>query len=116
MQKRCWAIQQQNYELALLAHFFLTLMMCRFTIPSHSIPKAQQIYHVACVVKSSTISLFIARMLSPIEIKTGVISGKFPRRVLNAVLEWYVLHKDELIENWEFAEKKIPLKKIEPLE
>ncbi len=51
-----------------------------------------------------------------IEITTGVISGKFPRRVLNAVLEWYVLHKDELIENWEFAEKKMPLKKIEPLE
>jgi hypothetical protein len=51
-----------------------------------------------------------------IEITTGVISGKFPRRVLNAVLEWYILHKDELIENWEFAEKKMPLKKIEPLE
>ncbi len=51
-----------------------------------------------------------------IEIQTGVVTGKFPRRVLNAVLEWYVLHKDELIENWEFAEQKMPLKKIEPLE
>jgi hypothetical protein len=51
-----------------------------------------------------------------IEIKTGIVSGKFPRRVLNAVLEWYVLHKAELLDNWEFAEKKIPLKKIEPLE
>ncbi|KHE92183.1 MAG: DUF4160 domain-containing protein [Candidatus Scalindua rubra] len=51
-----------------------------------------------------------------IEIRTGIVSGKFPRRVLNAVLEWYVLHKDELLDNWEFAEKKIPLKKIEPLE
>ncbi len=51
-----------------------------------------------------------------IEIRTGIVSGKFPRRVLNAVLEWYVLHEDELLENWEFAEKKMPLKKIEPLE
>ncbi|MCP4264140.1 MAG: hypothetical protein GY777_00945 [Candidatus Brocadiaceae bacterium] len=38
------------------------------------------------------------------------------RRVLNSVLEWYVLHKGELFENWEFAEKKMPLKKMEPLE
>ncbi len=51
-----------------------------------------------------------------IEIKTGIVTGKFPRRVLNAVLEWYVLHKDELLENWKSAEKKMPLKKIEPLE
>lgn len=51
-----------------------------------------------------------------IEIKTGIITSKFPRRVLNAVLDWYVLHKDELLENWKFAEMKMPLKKSEPLE
>ena len=51
-----------------------------------------------------------------VEIETGVVQGKFPRRALGAVLDWYVLHKDELIEDWELAKKKKPLNKIEPLE
>ncbi len=34
----------------------------------------------------------------------------------NAVLEWYVLHQDELMANWEAAENRKPLSKIEPLE
>jgi hypothetical protein len=49
-------------------------------------------------------------------IETGVVTGKFPRRALNAVLEWYVLHKDELSANWEAAMNKKPISKIEPLE
>lgn len=51
-----------------------------------------------------------------VEIETGVVEGKFPRRALGAVLDWYVLHKDELMEDWELAKKKKPLNKIEPLE
>ncbi len=51
-----------------------------------------------------------------VEIETGVVQGKFPRRALNAVLDWYVLHKDELIEDWELVKEKKPLNKIEPLE
>lgn len=51
-----------------------------------------------------------------VDIKTGVIAGKFPRRALNVVLEWYLLHKDELMSNWKLAENKKPLNKIEPLE
>lgn len=31
-----------------------------------------------------------------IGIETGVVTGKFPRRVLTAVLEWYTLHYAEL--------------------
>ncbi|MDI6716508.1 MAG: DUF4160 domain-containing protein [Actinomycetota bacterium] len=50
------------------------------------------------------------------EIESGVVQGKFPRRALSAVLEWYTLHKDELLKNWELALKKKPLNKIEPLE
>jgi hypothetical protein len=34
-----------------------------------------------------------------VNITTGVIEGKFPKRALRHVLEWYELHKDELIEN-----------------
>ncbi|MEW6680927.1 MAG: DUF4160 domain-containing protein [bacterium] len=51
-----------------------------------------------------------------VEIETGVVQGKFSRRALSAVLDWYVLHKDELMEDWELAKKKKPLNKIEPLE
>ena len=51
-----------------------------------------------------------------VEIETGVVQGKFPRRALNAVLDWYVSHKDELIGDWELAKSKKPLNKIEPLE
>jgi len=51
-----------------------------------------------------------------VEIETGIVEGKFPRRALNAVLEWYILHKDELSEDWELSKLKKPLRRIEPLE
>jgi hypothetical protein len=44
------------------------------------------------------------------------VNGKFPRRALNAVLEWYVLHKEELMQDWELSLKGKPLNKIKPLE
>ena len=51
-----------------------------------------------------------------VEIKTGIVSGKFPRRALNAVLDWYELHKEELFQDWRLAEQRKPLNLIEPLE
>lgn len=51
-----------------------------------------------------------------VEIESGVVTGKFPRRALSAVLEWYIEHKDELLANWRRAEQRQPLQKIEPLE
>jgi len=51
-----------------------------------------------------------------VRIDTGIIEGKFPRRALNLVTEWYVLHKDELMENWFLAEMREPLNRITPLE
>lgn len=51
-----------------------------------------------------------------VEIESGVVTGKFPRRALSAVLEWYIEHKEELLENWRRAEQRRPLQKIEPLE
>ena len=44
------------------------------------------------------------------------ISFGFPRRALNAVLDWYVLHQEELMANWQAAIERKPLSKIEPLE
>ena len=49
-------------------------------------------------------------------IETGVIEGKFPKRALKMVLEWYELHKDELLENWELCANRQQPKPIPPLE
>ena len=51
-----------------------------------------------------------------VEIESGIVNGKFPRRALNAFLEWYVLHKEELLHDWELSLKVKPLNKIKPLE
>jgi len=51
-----------------------------------------------------------------VEIETGTVEGKFPKRSLRHVLEWYDLHKSELLENWERALARKPLRKIDPLE
>jgi hypothetical protein len=52
-----------------------------------------------------------------VNIETGkILSGKFPRRAQNLVLEWLELHRAELFEDWKLAEDRKPLKKIEPLE
>ncbi|MEW6606178.1 MAG: DUF4160 domain-containing protein [bacterium] len=51
-----------------------------------------------------------------INIFNGVIEGKFPKRALHHVLEWYESHKNELLEDWELCRKKEQPKSIEPLE
>lgn len=44
-----------------------------------------------------------------------VIAGFLPSSKLKLVLAWAVIHKDELLRNWEKARKGEPLEKIEPL-
>jgi hypothetical protein len=51
-----------------------------------------------------------------IDIETGVVEGRFPRRALRLALEWYDMHKEELLEDWLLAEQRMPLKAIAPLE
>lgn len=51
-----------------------------------------------------------------VEIESGIVNGKFPKRALRAVLDWYDLHKEELLQDWQRAIKDQPLKKIKPLE
>jgi hypothetical protein len=51
-----------------------------------------------------------------VEIESGIINGRFPKRALKLVFEWLELHRDELLENWRLAEDRRPLNKIEPLE
>jgi hypothetical protein len=49
-------------------------------------------------------------------IQDGVVKGRFPRRALAHVLEWYELHKKELEQDWELARERKPLRPITPLE
>ncbi len=35
-----------------------------------------------------------------VEIESGVVEGRFPRRAMRAILEWADLHHDDLLENW----------------
>jgi len=51
-----------------------------------------------------------------VSIRDGVVTGKFPGRALRLVLEWHSLHKDELLEDWDLARERKPLKSITPLE
>jgi hypothetical protein len=44
-----------------------------------------------------------------------VIEGQLPPRVVSLVLEWAFQHRDELMENWNRAERKEALAAIEPL-
>ena len=51
-----------------------------------------------------------------VNILTGVVEGTFPRRALRHVIEWYELHNDELLEDWELCRKSEMPKPIQPLE
>jgi hypothetical protein len=51
-----------------------------------------------------------------VRISDGVVEGRFPRRALNLVLEWYILHQAELLECWNLARERRPLFRIDPLE
>ena len=51
-----------------------------------------------------------------VEIETGIVEGRFPRRALHAVLEWYEQHRDELRVNWQRARDEQSLNSIDPLE
>ena len=51
-----------------------------------------------------------------VEIETGIVVGRFPRRALAHVLEWMAAHKAELLEDWRLASERRPLKRIDPLE
>ncbi len=50
-----------------------------------------------------------------VQIKTGIVEGKFPNKELKKVLEWYEIHKDELLQNWNSIIETGEFTKIEPL-
>ena len=44
-----------------------------------------------------------------------MIEGNLPQRIISLVQEWATMHKKELKDDWDLAQKAKPLKKIEPL-
>jgi hypothetical protein len=52
-----------------------------------------------------------------ISIATGrVLGGGLPARAAQLVEEWRRLHVAELLDDWQLAEERRPLRKIAPLE
>jgi len=49
-------------------------------------------------------------------IAEGIVQGRFPKRALRLVLEWLDEHREELLKDWGFAEQRLPLEPIAPLE
>ena len=45
----------------------------------------------------------------------SIYSGYFPSRAFGLLMEWALLHKEELMENWNLAQRDLQLNKIEPL-
>jgi hypothetical protein len=46
----------------------------------------------------------------------SVIEGWLPPRVLGLVFEWAARHQQELNENWQRAQQRLPLLRIPPLD
>src|ERR1039458_5570818 len=44
-----------------------------------------------------------------------VLEGELPRRALNLVREWAMMHREELLEDWRFCRENAVPTKIEPL-
>jgi len=51
-----------------------------------------------------------------VHLEDGMVEGRFPRRALRLVLEWYEIHRGELVANWDRARQLEPLVSIAPLE
>ena len=50
-----------------------------------------------------------------LEIRTGAVTGRLPRRALNLIWAWLDEHREELFENWTRAQQRLPLNRIDPL-
>jgi len=45
-----------------------------------------------------------------------ILRGQLPRRALGLVMEWALLHQQELLENWTLLNSDQPPRRIDPLD
>jgi len=50
-----------------------------------------------------------------VTIQDGIVTGKMPQRALKMVFEWLEMHREELLGEWEKAQKGEKLSQITPL-
>lgn len=50
-----------------------------------------------------------------ISIKEKTVKGEMPKRALKMIFEWLEVHKEDLLKDWELAQKGDTLNYIEPL-
>jgi len=50
-----------------------------------------------------------------VTIHDGIIKGEMPQRALKMIFDWLEIHKNELMTDWDLAQKGDILNKIEPL-
>lgn len=53
--------------------------------------------------------------VASVDFDGDVIAGSLPHRARALVVEWAVLHREELQANWDRARREEPLQPIEPL-
>ncbi|MFY7890154.1 MAG: DUF4160 domain-containing protein [Spirosomataceae bacterium] len=46
----------------------------------------------------------------------ALLEGKLPAKTLGLVIEWAVLHQEELMNNWNLMQESKPMLKIAPLQ
>jgi hypothetical protein len=51
-----------------------------------------------------------------VDINSGVVEGRFPKRALKHVLEWHELHQQELLNDWALCQQNQIPEPIQPLE
>ena len=106
-----------------LEHTILWVCLCDhfMHVPGGVLARDQQIsgYRLAMYYRDHRPPHFHAKYGSyeiVVSIEDGVVEWRFPRRALQHVLEWFTIHRQALMENWELAEQRKPLKPIPPLE
>jgi hypothetical protein len=51
-----------------------------------------------------------------VEIRSGHVRGEMARRAVQLVLEWMSIRRQELLDDWELARQRRPLRPIPPLD
>ncbi len=50
-----------------------------------------------------------------VTIQDGIVKGEMPQRALKMIFEWIAIYREDLMYDWDLAQKGDALKKIEPL-